>query len=456
MTRKTDTYFYKTYFTLFATVAAQSVIVFSVNLADSVMLGRFSETAMSGVSLANQIQFLLQCLVNGVGNGLVALGSQYWGKKNTAALKKVFSAAFYTAAAISAVMAVIVALSPAGVLGLLSNRADIVAEGAKYIRIMAHTYVIFAVSNTLIALMRSVEAVRIGFYTSLLALFVNIFLNYALIFGHFGFKRMGVEGAAVATLASRVAELLFVLFYVFVYDKRLKLKIKDVFFADRGYVRDYLKAGLPLVGSGGSWGVAMFLQTAIIGRLGAAAIGANAVAAPVFQVVAVLYTSASSAAAVLTAKTVGEGDVPRLKTYVKRMQMIFLVTGAVSALTLFSCRDLIVGFYNVADDTRALALTFINILAVTVFGSAYEAPCLVGIVSGGGDTAFVFKNDILFMWCIVLPLSALSAFVFRWPVPVTFFLLKSDQILKCAVAAVKVNRFRWVKDLTRQDGDEKQ
>ena len=451
MARKPDAYFYKTYFNLFATVAAQSVIVFSVNLADSVMLGRFSETAMSGVSLANQIQFLLQCLVNGVGNGLVALGSQYWGKKNTAALKKVFSAAFYTAAAISAVMAAIVALSPAGVLGLLSDKADIVAEGAKYIRIMAHSYVIFAVSNTLIALMRSVEAVRIGFYTSLLALFVNIFLNYALIFGHFGFKRMGVEGAAVATLASRVAELLFVLFYVFVYDKRLKLKIKDVFFADRGYVRDYLKAGLPLVGSGGSWGVAMFLQTAIIGRLGAAAIGANAVAAPVFQVVAVLYTSASSAAAVLTAKTVGEGDVPRLKTYVKRMQMIFLVTGAVSALTLFSCRDLIVGFYNVADDTRALALTFINILAVTVFGSAYEAPCLVGIVSGGGDTAFVFKNDILFMWCIVLPLSALSAFVFRWPVPVTFFLLKSDQILKCAVAAVKVNRFKWVKDLTRQD-----
>ena len=92
---KKDPVFYKDYFGMFGTVAAQSLIVFSVNLADSVMLGRFSETAMSGVSLANQLQFLLQCLVNGVGGGLVALGSQYWGAKNVAALKKVFTAALY-------------------------------------------------------------------------------------------------------------------------------------------------------------------------------------------------------------------------------------------------------------------------------------------------------------------------------------------------------------------------
>lgn len=445
-----DPYFYKTYFSMFATVAAQSILVFSVNLADSIMLGRFSETAMSGVSLANQIQFLLQCLIGGVGNGLVALGSQYWGKKDLASVKKVFSAAFAVGLAIAAVMAVIVAASPAGVLGLLSDKTEIVSEGAAYIRIMAHTYVVFAVTNTLIALMRCVETVRIGFYTSLTALFVNIFLNYALIFGHFGFPRLGAVGAAWATLASRLAELAFVLIYVFLYDKKLRLRPRDVIALQKTFFFDYLRAGLPLVGSGGSWGVAMFLQTAIIGRLGAAAIGANAVSAPVFQVVSVLYTSSSSASSVLIAKTVGENDIPRVKTYAKRLQIIFLITGAISGALLFLFRRRIVGFYDVSPETAALSTTFITILSVTVVGSSYEAPCLVGIVSGGGDTAFVFKNDILFMWCIVLPLSALSAFVFRWPVPVTFFLLKSDQIAKCAVAALKVNRFKWIKKLTRE------
>ena len=450
MKRKTDAYFYKTYFNIFGMVAAQSLIVFGVNLADSIMLGRYSETAMSGVSLANQIQFLLMCLINGAVNGLVALGSQYWGKKDIKSVKKVFAAAFAVSAFIALVMAVIVGVFPSGVLGALSNKADIVAEGARYISIMVHSYIVFAVSYIVIGLLRAVETVRIGFYTSVMALFINVFLNYALIFGHFGFQELGVVGAAWATLASRVAELIVALIYLFFVDKKLNMRLGDFIAVDRRFLRDYLRAGLPLVGSGGSWGVAMFLQTSIIGRLGAAAIGANAVSAPVFQVVSVLYQSSSSASAVLTAKTVGEGDIPRLKRYVKKMQIIFVVMGIISCLAMLFCRVAIVDFYDVSAETRALSVTFITILSVTVIGSAYEAPCLVGIVSGGGDTKFVFKNDIIFMWCIVLPLSALSAFVFKWPVPVTFFILKMDQILKCAVAAVKVNRYRWIRDLTKE------
>lgn len=451
MKKQRDIYFYKTYFTLFSVMAAQSLIVFSVNLADSIMLGRYSEAAMSGVSLANQIQFLLQCFINGTGNGLVALGSQYWGKKDIPSVKKVFSASFVVSIAIALVMAVAVAASPAGVLGLLSNKEDIVAEGAKYIAVIAHSYIIFAVSNIIIALLRAVETVRIGFYTSVMTLIINVFLNYALIFGHFGFPELGVRGAATATLVSRIVELIVVVIYLLFADKKLKFRLKEIFTVDKRFFGDYLRAGLPLVGSGGSWGFAMFLQTAIIGRLGAAAIGANAVSAPVFQVVGVLYQSSSSASSVLTAKTVGEGDIPRVKQYAKKMQIIFLVTGLVSSAALLLCKNSIVGFYDISGETKALSLIFINILAVTVIGSAYEAPCLVGIVSGGGDTKFVFKNDIIFMWCIVLPLSALSAFVFKWSVPVTFFILKSDQILKCAVAVIKVNRFKWIRDLTKSN-----
>lgn len=444
-----DKYFYKTFFSLFFVVALQNLIVFSVNLADSIMLGSYSETAMSGVSLANQIQFLLHMFVNGAANGLVVIASQYWGKKQTEPIKKVFAAAFFAGVGMSAVLMCAVLISPEGILGILSDEAHIVNAGAQYIRIMAFSYIIFAVTNILIALMRSIEAVSIGFYTSVLALFVNISLNYLLIFGKFGFPEMGVEGAAIATLISRVAELIAVLIYVFVADKKLKLKIKDVLKLEKSYVKDYIKAGLPLIGSGGSWGIAMTVQTAIIGRLGAAAIGANAVAAPIFQVVSVLYTSSGNASSVLIGKTVGENDIPRVKKYAKKLQIMYIIIGLLSSAVLLLSRDLIISLYDVSAETAALSVTFINILAVTVIGSAYEAPCLCGIVSGGGDTRFVFKNDIIFMWCIVLPLSFLSAFVFKWPVAATFFILKSDQLTKCLVAIPKVNRFKWIKTLTR-------
>lgn len=446
-----DKYFYKTFFSLFFVVALQNIIVFSVNLADSIMLGSYSEIAMSGVSLANQIQFLLQMFVNGAANGLVVISSQYWGKKHIEPIKKVFSAAFWAGVLMSLILMITVLISPEGILGILSDEKEIVLEGARYIKLMAFSYVIFAVTNILIALMRSVEAVRIGFYTSVLALILNISLNYCLIFGRFGFPEMGVEGAAVATIASRIAEFIAVTVYVFVIDKRLRLKPRDIFALEKTYIADYIKAGLPLIGSGGSWGVAMTVQTAIIGRLGAAAIGANAVAAPIFQVVSVLYTSSGNASSVLIGKTVGENDIPRVKKYSKKLQIMYLVIGALSCISLLLLRDIIISFYDVTAETAALSAVFINILSVTVIGSSYEAPCLCGIVSGGGDTKFVFKNDILFMWCMVLPLSFLSAFIFKWPAPVTFFILKSDQITKCIVAVFKVNRFKWIKNLTREN-----
>lgn len=444
-----DKYFYKTFFSLFSVVALQNIIVFSVNLADSIMLGTYSEIAMSGVSLANQIQFLLHMFVNGAANGLVVIASQYWGKKHLEPIKKVFSAAFLMGVAMSAVLMAAVLISPEGILGILSDETEIVLMGAEYIKIMAFSYVIFAVTQILIALMRSVEAVRIGFYTSVLALIFNVSLNYCLIFGRLGFPEMGVQGAAVATLVSRVAELAATLIYVFLIDKRLSLKIRDILSLEKAYFKDYIKAGLPLIGSGGSWGVAMTVQTAIIGRLGAACIGANAVTAPVFQVVSVLYTSSSNASSVLIGKTVGENDIPRVKKYAKKLQILYIVIGLVSCALLLLLRDAIISVYDVTPETAALAATFINILAVTVIGSSYEAPALCGIVSGGGDTKFVFKNDIIFMWCMVLPLSFLSAFVFNWPVPVTFFILKSDQLTKCLVAVVKVNRYKWIRTLTR-------
>ena len=444
-----DKYFYKTFFSLYLVVALQNIIVFSVNLADSIMLGTYSETAMSGVSLANQIQFLLHMFVNGAANGLVVIASQYWGKKHLEPIKKVFSAAFLMAVAMSAVLMGVVLISPEGILGILSDEAEIVSAGAEYIRIMAFSYIIFAVTQILIALMRSVEAVRIGFYTSVLALIFNVSLNYCLVFGRLGFPEMGVKGAAIATLISRVAELIAAVIYVFAIDKRLSLKLKDIVRIERSYLKDYIKAGLPLIGSGGSWGIAMTVQTAIIGRLGAACIGANAVTAPVFQVVSVLYASSSNASSVLIGKTVGENDIPRVKKYAKKLQILYIVIGLVSCALLLLSRDFIISVYDVTPETAALAVTFINILSVTVIGSSYEAPALCGIVSGGGDTKFVFKNDIIFMWCMVLPLAFLSAFVFKWPVPVTFFILKSDQITKCLVAVVKVNRYKWIRTLTR-------
>lgn len=447
-----DKYFYKTFFSLSSVIILQNLLTYSVNLADNVMIGKYSEVAMSGVSLANQVQFLLQMFAMGAANGVGVLAAQYWGKGDTKPIKKIFTSAAIIATVLSALLGLVVIIFPEAVLGLLTDKTNEIAEGSKYIVIMGFSYCIFTLTQLFLSMLRSVETVKIGFVINAVSLVVNISLNYLLIFGNFGCPEMGVQGAAIATLTARYVEFIIVAFYVFRLDKKIKMNVRDLFVLDKTYIKDYLKTGLPLIGSATSWGIAMGLQTAILGRIESdAVLGANSIATTIFQVVSVLYTSTSNSASVIIGKTVGEKDIPRVKLYSKRLQIIFLAIGLVSGLVMFLSCDGIISLYNVADETKALARSFIYILSITIIGSCYEAPALCGIVSGGGDTKFVLYNDIIFMWCIVLPLSFLSAFVWHLPIPVTFFFLKSDQILKCFVAVVKVNRFKWIKELTRNE-----
>ncbi len=444
-----DAGFYRRFFSLTGVIALQNVLVFSVNLADNIMLGKYSEPAMSGASLCNQIQFLLMMLVVGTANGISVICSQYWGKGKVLPIKRVFAVGMATGLAMALLLGAVVLAFPQGVLRLLTDETEIIAEGAEYLKIMGFSYCIFAATNIILGVLRSVETVKIGFAVSAVSLFVNITLNYGLIYGRLGMPEMGIRGAAFATLAARTAELLIVCVYLFCIDKKLRVRPLDLLKIEKDYFRDYIRTGFPLVASSGSWGIAMGVQTAILGRLGASAISANSIATTLFQVVSVLHQSSANAAGVIIGTTVGKGDIPRVKEYSKTLQLLFVAVGIVAGSIIFFAKAPIISLYNVTADSARLSDVFLTVLSVTVVGTAYQMPALTGIVSGGGSTRFVLFNDMIFMWGIVLPLSALSAFVFRFPVWVTFSLLKCDQILKCAVAAVKVNRFRWIKDVTR-------
>ena len=446
-----DKSFYRSFFSMAGVIAMQNLITYAVNLADNVMIGGYSQDALSGVAMVNQIQFLLQMLVMGVGSGIVVLGAQYWGKRQIDPIRRVTSIGMLLALIASSAMMLLVYFLPSQTLSLLTNEPNVIAEGSKYLRIICFSYVLFAVTNILLSALRSVETVRIGFVVTLTALFVNVILNYGLIYGRLGMPEMGVEGAALATLISRIVEFLIVVGYALLMDKKICWKIKDLLHIDKDLFRDYIRVGLPLIMSNSIWGLAMSAQTAILGRLGSDTIAANSIATTVFQVVSVLSYGSANASGVIIGKTVGMGDIPKVKAYAKTLQIIYLFIGIFTGSILWLSKDLIISFYSITAETQQLAQQFIGILSITVIGTSYQVACLTGIVTGGGDTKFVLINDLIHQWLIVIPASFLSAFVFRAPLWVTFACLKSDQILKCFVAIVKVNRYKWIRVLTRDN-----
>ncbi len=448
-----DKSFYKSLVMLAVPIALQNFVTFLVGLCDSIMVGTLGDAAISGVYMGGQIQTLLQIFSGGTEGAILVLAAQYWGKRDTESIKRIVSLGLRFTVVFGALLSALCIAAPTRVISVFTKDSAVVAAGAEYLRFVALSYIFFCLTQALIAAMRSVENARIGLYTSLVSLLTNAGLNYVFIFGKAGFPALGIKGAAIATLFSRISECAVMLVYVLFKDQRLKLKIKDLLITDKALLRNFIKYGTPIIAGQLVWAVNMLSSSAIMGRQSTlGVIAALSVASTLHNLAYVTVNGISSAVGIITGKTVGKGEKELMREYAKTAQMLFLALGIITGGALRLLRDPYISIYNITPEAARQAKLLVNVISVTIVGTCYQAACLFGLVKSGGDTAFVLKNDCVFVFLVVLP-SAIAATVLSAPAWVVFACLKCDQILKCFVAAVKVNRFEWMKNLTKQSAE---
>lgn len=443
--------FYKSFMILALSLALQNLLTYGVNMMDTLMLGRYSQNAMGGVSLCNQIQFLLQMLVVGAGEGAVVMGSQYWGKKKLEPIPHIIGVALRFGGALAVLLFILVCGWPTRILQLLSNDPAVIAEGAKYFSIIRFTYVIFTITNILVASLRSIGVVKIGYMISGSTLVINVCLNYLLIYGNLGFPEMGVRGAACATLIARCVELLIVIWFLKYKENVLNLNLRKLLHIDTSYVRDYMKVSLPVFINQALWGVAQMVQTGILGHLGGDVTAANAISVQVYQVLSVVCYGAASAAGIVVGRTIGEGNEKKLHPLVTTLQVLFLSIGLCSGLAIFLLRGPILAAFGgtLTENAYRLSRQFMLVLAITTVGTSYQMACDNGIIRGGGDTGFSAKMNLISMWGIIVPFSAMAAFWWKCPPVAVFFLLKWDQLYKAIPVGIRLHSWKWVKKVTR-------
>lgn len=453
-----DKHFYKNFFSLLIVLALQNMIVLSVNLIDNIMIGNFSEDALGGVTAVNQIQFVFQQFLMGAGDALVVLGSQYWGQKRISPVKKILNGGLILGVGCGILLFILACFIPDKLVALFTENNDQIMQGTKYIKVIKYTYLVFPISSIILSSLKSVETVRISFITSVISLFVNGVINYLLIYGNFGCPVLGATGAAIGTLVARVVELAIILIYIYCIDKKVQYKIKDLIHFDKMLVLDYLKTSVPFVVVAVLFGLSTATQTAILGHLNSDVAGdpvsANSISSTLYMMLKVAAVGAASASAIIIGKTIGQNRIEKVKEYAKTLQIIYLIIGVLTSITLFLLKDPILSLYNITPETKALADSFILVLCVTCIGTSYQMPVLTGIVRGGGDSSFVLKNDIISIWCIMLPIAAIAAFVLKLHPVIIVFCLNSDQLFKCGAACIKVNKFNWIRKLTKPDSDQ--
>lgn len=445
-----DRDFYKTFLRLAVTLMLEQAVILSVNLADNLMLGTYSEAALSGVAAVNQIQFVFQQLVYAVNNAMIVLGSQYFGQKRMGEVKKLSAIGVRAELLISLVLFCLVSFFPQQALHMFTDDAAIAADGVKYLNIIRFSYVFFALTAVMLGTMRIAQSVKIALKVSIVALVVNVTLNYLLISGNFGFPEMGAEGAAVGTLVSRIVEFLLVLWYVFKKEKNLEIKPKDYAHLDRQLLKDYIKVGVPVFITAGLWGISNALQTVILGHLSANAIAAQSISSTFFLLLKVTSVGAASASSLIIGQTVGAGNMGKIKEYTKTLQFMYLGIGLVLASIMFIARIPLLNIYEISDETRYLANAYMLIQSVVLFTMSYQMPVNTGIIRGGGDTRFTMIMDLISIWGIVVPVSLLAAFVWDLSPIIVIICLNADQCFKCIPACIRVNSYKWIKKLTRK------
>lgn len=442
--------FYKTVIALVVPMALQNLINVGVTAADVIMLGAVGETALSGASLAGQVQYIMTLFLFGLTSGATVLTAQYWGKGDVRTIEKILGMTVKAAVIVTALFTVAALVIPDKLMLIFTSDPAVIAEGVKYLRIVAFTYVMIGVTQAYLYVMRSVERVVVATVVYLCSLLCNIVMNSIFIFGLFGLPAMGVSGAALGTLCARILEVVLTAGYARVFNKEIKLRPRYILHTDRELFRDFMKYALPVVANEIMWGMGTAANTAILGHLGSPAVAANSVAQVARQLATVVSFGMSSAAAIYIGKTIGEKKLEHAKAYAKRFILMSLVMGALGGLIILAASGPAAAALSLTDTAKGYLRIMFFVMSYFVVGQAFNTTMVVGIFRSGGDTRFGLIMDVSTMWGCSILLGFLAAFVFKLSVPVVYVILMSDELIKIPISYRRYRSMKWLKDVTRE------
>lgn len=440
--------FYKECATIAIPIAAQTCITIGVNLADTVMVGKLGEVSLSATALANQFVNIFQICCMGIGMGASVLTARFWGMKDIESLKKTITIMLrfcFTLAVVFFMLPTI--FMPGSVMGLYTKETAVITEGIRYLRWMTFCYLLQGLALTSTIVLRSIGQVLVPLLCSIGAFFVNIFFNYMFIFGKFGAPELGVEGAGIGTFIARMFEFTIICGYLFLVDKKVAYRFKDLFMKCSDIVKTYVTISLPVFVSDTLLALGNSAVAMVMGYIGSTFVAANSITVVTQQLSTVLIQGICHASCIMTGHTLGEGDRKRAQDEAWTFLSLSFVVGVIGAGIILIINPYIIGMYNIEENTKTIASQLMQSIAIIVIFQSMNSILTKGVLRGGGDTKFLMAADILFLWILSVPLGALAGLYFHWSAFWIYFMLKIDQVVKSIWCIFRLRSGKWIKKI---------
>jgi len=442
--------FYKKLFALVLPIALQNLMSAFVGASDALMLGMVDQESLSAVSLATQVQFVLSLFYAALTIGTTILAAQYWGKHNREAVEHILAFATTLSVLISTVFFMAALLCPAMLMRIFTNEETLIQAGAGYLHTVSWSYLLAAVSQIYLCIMKNSGRTLKSTLYSITSMTLNILLNAVLIFGLFGFPKLGIVGAAIATVIARLVELALVLCENARPDV-VRLRLSNIVHTNRILKKDFWRYTAPVLANELVWGCGFTMFTVIMGHLGSDAIAANSYANIVKNLISCFCMGIGTGSGIMIGNELGRGNLGKARQDGGRLCRLAAVSGIFSGVVILLLTPLILhGVGNLTPTAHGYLRVMLFVCAYYIVAKSINSTTIAGIFCAGGDTKFGFLCDLITMWVIIIPLGLTAAFILDFPVLAVYVILNLDELVKLPAVYRNYTKYRWVKDLTRE------
>ncbi len=445
-----DKTIYKKLSGVVAPIAFQYLMASLVTASDAFMLGFLDQDSLSASSLAGQIAFVFSLFYGAFVFGLTVLAAQYWGKGDRAAAEEVLAITMRYSLLVGLLFTLGTVLIPKQIMTVFTSDGVLIEAGARYLRTVSLSYLLTGFTQAYFGMMKICDRARLSSVIGSLSVVLNILLNALLIFGLCGLPQMGIEGAALATVLAKVLETVLVI--AAVARKRCPpLRIGLMLRSEhKALHRDYWKYTVPLFVNQMGWGGGVTMYSVIMGHLGSDAVAANSIAGIVRSIIASLCWGIASGVGIVLGGMLGRNELDRAKKAGGSFVRFSLWIGAGSGAVILALTPLVLHFIHLAPQAQYYLKYMMFMAAYYIIGNSLNSTVISGIFPSGGDTAFGMWCDVITLWCVVVPMGMIGAFVLKLPVLAVAFILTLDEFVKIPAVYRHYMKYKWVKNITKE------